>query len=54
MERQSFRLLSCLCVLAMAISMLSAAWAAEPTPLKSTIAGGTYNGNWAVPIDAYL
>ena len=38
----------------MAISMLPAAWAAEPTPLKSTIAGGTYNGNWAVPIDAYL
>ena len=34
--------------------MLPAAWAAEPTPLKSTIAGGTYNGNWAVPIDAYL
>ena len=54
MKRQSFRLLSCLCVLAMAISMLPAAWAAEPTPLKSTIAGGTYNGNWAVPIDAYL
>ena len=54
MKRRSFRLLSCLCVLAMAISMLPAAWAAEPTPLKSTIAGGTYNGNWAVPIDAYL
>lgn len=54
MKRQSFRLLSCLYVLAMAISMLPAAWAAEPTPLKSTIAGGTYNGNWAVPIDAYL
>ena len=54
MKRRSFRLLSCLCVLAVAISMLPAAWAAEPTPLKSTIAGGTYNGNWAVPIDAYL
>lgn len=54
MKRRTLRLLSCLCVLAMAISLLPAAWAAEPTPLKSTVAGGTYNGNWAVPIDAYL
>ena len=54
MKRRSLRLLSCLCALSMATSMLPAAWAAEPTPLQSTVAGGTYNGNWAVPIDAYL
>lgn len=38
----------------MVISMLPAAWAAELTPLRSNMIGGTYNGNWAVPIDAYL
>lgn len=54
MKRLSVRLLSCLCVLALAVSMLPAAWAAELTPLKSAIAGGTYNGNWAIPVDAYL
>lgn len=57
MRHISSRLLAGLCTLALTFTLLPAAWAAdaEPlTPMESVNYGGTYNGNWAVPIDSYL